>query len=91
MDRQTVEDIFLVIEISDTTLQKDRREKALLYAVAGIPDYWILDLNKRQVFIFRNFDGNRYQTELSLLPDRVCALVMLPEVQIPLSELFLPD
>jgi Uma2 family endonuclease len=34
----------LVIEVSDTTLPYDRGRKASLYAAAGIPDYWIVNL-----------------------------------------------
>ena len=34
----------LVIEISDTSLRFDTTEKMSLYAAAGIPDYWVLDL-----------------------------------------------
>jgi Uma2 family endonuclease len=40
------EDILLIIEISDSTLRKDRTEKLMLYASVGIPEYWILNLKK---------------------------------------------
>ena len=36
----------LIIEISDTTLRHDREAKSALYARAGIPDYWILNLKE---------------------------------------------
>ena len=44
----------LVIEISDTSLEFDRREKASLYAQAGIGDYWIVNLIGRSVEVYRN-------------------------------------
>jgi Uma2 family endonuclease len=44
----------LVVEVSDTTLRKDRTIKVHLYARAGIPDYWILNLADRQLELFRN-------------------------------------
>ena len=34
----------IVVEVSDKTLRYDRTRKASLYAKAGIPDYWVLDL-----------------------------------------------
>lgn len=34
----------LVVEVSDSTLAYDRGEKASLYASAGVPDYWVLNL-----------------------------------------------
>jgi Uma2 family endonuclease len=44
----------LVVEVSDTTLAFDTTDKAELYATAGIPDYWVLDLNGRQLHVFRD-------------------------------------
>jgi Uma2 family endonuclease len=42
----------LAVEVSDTTLSWDRR-KAGLYAAAGIEDYWILNLQKRELEVHR--------------------------------------
>jgi Uma2 family endonuclease len=84
-------DIFLIIEISDSTLRKDRQQKALIYAKAQIPEYWILAVNTRQAFIFRDTDGDRYQTEHCLSATDCCSMVALPDQNIPLSELFLPQ
>jgi len=44
----------LVVEISDSTLRKDRTIKAHLYAQAGLPDYWIINLVDRQLEVHRN-------------------------------------
>ena len=44
---------FLVIEVSDTTYLKDAGPKLRLYAWAGIPEYWIVNLPKRQVEVYR--------------------------------------
>src|ERR1700676_210653 len=44
----------LVVEISDTTLANDLGRKASLYARAGLPDYWIVNLVDEQVEVFRN-------------------------------------
>jgi Uma2 family endonuclease len=44
----------LVVEISDTTLAYDMREKAELYATANIPEYWVLDLDAGQLHVFRD-------------------------------------
>lgn len=46
-------DIALVVEVSDTTLHHDLTTKAALYARAGIPDYWVLDLNARRLVVHR--------------------------------------
>jgi Uma2 family endonuclease len=44
----------LVIEVSDTTLDFDRKEKAGIYVRNGIPEYWIINLSGRCVEVHRN-------------------------------------
>ncbi len=39
-----VETIVLIVEVSDTTLRFDLGKKAKLYAAAGVPEYWVADL-----------------------------------------------
>lgn len=43
----------LIVEVSDTTYAYDKREKASLYASAGVQDYWIVRLKTRQVEVYR--------------------------------------
>ena len=38
------EDVLLIVEVSHTTVKKDREEKVPLYAAAGIPAFWLLNL-----------------------------------------------
>lgn len=42
----------LVGEISDTTLTTNLDEKQQLYASLGIPEYWVIDVRGKQVFMF---------------------------------------
>lgn len=53
-------EIAVVIEVSDTTLQRDRNLKKRLYARAGIPVYWIINLPENQIEIYTQPSG---QTE----------------------------
>jgi Uma2 family endonuclease len=46
------EDIAMIIEISDSTLQRDRTIKKRIYARAGIPFYWIVNLAESQVEVY---------------------------------------
>src|SRR5215510_13348229 len=50
----TGEDIFLMVEIADTTLRKDRNIKLPIYARLGIPEVWIGDLGHDQLLVFRH-------------------------------------
>ncbi|WP_439630152.1 Uma2 family endonuclease [Gemmata sp.] len=44
----------LVAEVADSSLSFDLTTKAELYATAGVPEYWVLDLNGRQLHVFRD-------------------------------------
>jgi len=43
----------LIVEVSDTTLEFDQVDKAALYAMHGIPEYWIVDINGRRLEVRR--------------------------------------
>jgi hypothetical protein len=47
------DDIVLLVEVADTTLEDDRTEKARLYARARISPYWIINLIDAQVEVYR--------------------------------------
>jgi Uma2 family endonuclease len=53
-------DVLLVVEVSDTTLEYDRDVKARLYARAGLPETWVVDLNGDRVIVFRDVDNGEY-------------------------------
>jgi len=44
----------LIVEISDTSLRYDTTEKMSLYAAALIREYWVLDINGRQLLVHRD-------------------------------------
>jgi Uma2 family endonuclease len=58
--RQHPTTALLVVEISDTTLIFDRERKRELYARAGVPEYWIVNLLKRRVEVHRVPVGGDY-------------------------------
>lgn len=61
--KPTPKDVFIVIEVSDTTLRYDRGEKLKFYAIADIPDYWIVDLNKNIItqYLQPDIETGQYQ------------------------------
>ncbi len=63
------------LEISETSLSYDLTTKAELYATAGIPEYWVLDLEGKQLHVFRDprplspgLDTTAYSTHLTYSP-----------------------
>ena len=53
-------DVLLIIEVSDTTLRKDRSVKVPLYAAAGIPEVWIVALEEERVEVYRAPEDGHY-------------------------------
>jgi Uma2 family endonuclease len=58
----------LVIEAADSSLDFDVNEKRLLYASAGIREYWVVDINGRRLFVWRDPKAGDYTTPLSFGP-----------------------
>ena len=54
------EDVYLLIEGADTTLQMDREIKKPLYAEANIKEYWIVNLQDHQIEVFKNPKNGEY-------------------------------
>jgi Uma2 family endonuclease len=54
------EDVLLVIEVADTSLQFDRTVKARLYAAHGVPEYWVVDARSRTIEVFRSPHADGY-------------------------------
>jgi Uma2 family endonuclease len=50
--KPTPRDVALLIEVADSTLLLDRRDKGLLYALARIPEYWIINIPERRVEVY---------------------------------------
>lgn len=54
------DDTLLIIEVSNTSLKDDLGRKKLMYAAAGIPEYWVVDLNARVLHVFARPKGGDY-------------------------------
>ena len=82
----------LVVEVSDTTLFEDSTTKAELYATAGIPEYWIIDLNANVLKVLRDpqpiaAGGVAYRTVLQYGPGDTVASLAEPERPIRIADL----
>ena len=51
--RPTLSELVLVIEVADSSVQHDRTIKLPIYAAAGIPEYWILNIPDRKLEVYR--------------------------------------
>ncbi len=62
----TAQDIALVIEVADSTLERDRTSKKRLYARAGIPIYWIINLVDRSIEVYAQPENEDYQQQTTV-------------------------
>lgn len=53
-------DVFLIIEVAESSLAYDRGDKAAMYAEAGVQDYWVVNLRDRTVEVHRDPQGGKY-------------------------------
>jgi len=60
-DHPTTEDVFLIAEISDSSLAYDRQRKMPLYARHGVQEFWLVNLVENVIESFRNSDGEVYR------------------------------
>ena len=84
----------LVIEVADTSLRYDTTEKMSLYAASGLADYWVLDLNNRQLLIHRDPRpdpaqpfGFTYATRLTLGPADAAEPLAVPGRRVVVAEM----
>jgi hypothetical protein len=54
------ENIYLLIEISNRSLNKDLEEKTITYARNGIPEYWVIDLKNKKLIFHTQPQNNTY-------------------------------
>jgi Uma2 family endonuclease len=81
------EDILLIIEVSDTTLDFDRTTKANTYAEAGILEYWVLDVGGRQVYAMSEPDAGRYRSIARLTDSDHVSPIGFPDLEIVIAKL----
>ncbi|MEL6458422.1 MAG: Uma2 family endonuclease [Cyanobacteria bacterium J06621_15] len=86
----TPDEVYLVIEVADTTFKKDSETKGKAYAAAGIIDYWVLDVIKRQLHVFREPSENGYKSEVILKDNDVVSALNFSDLNIDISEMLPP-
>ncbi|TXT35473.1 MAG: hypothetical protein FD138_1339 [Planctomycetota bacterium] len=84
-------DILLAIEVADSSVSTDRSTKQRLYASAGIPRYWLINIPDSQVEVFEQPDpaSGRYRNHVIVAVTESLTLRLAPtdELNIQVSEL----
>ncbi len=84
----------LVVEVSDSSVRYDTTVKLSIYAAGGIADYWVLDVNARQLLVFRDpipdpttSHGHTYKTQLTLGAAGTVAPLAIPTTVVKVADL----
>jgi len=85
--RPRPEEVSLLIEVADTSLDFDTTVKAGLYASAGIADYWIVDLVSRAVIVLRDPRNGRYETQSTFRDQAAVSPLARPQASLLPAEL----
>lgn len=84
----------LVVEVADSSLDLDSTTKAELYATAGVPDYWVIDLENRKLLVFRDpvplpsgLGATAYRTRQSFNPNDTVTPLANPAAAVKVADL----
>lgn len=79
-------DLLLVIEVADSSLRRDLKLKAALYADHGIPEYWVFEIDSRRTHVHRLQDG-RYGRPTVEAPTTILMPRLLPQLRLRMADL----
>jgi Uma2 family endonuclease len=82
-------DILVLIEVADSSLEYDTTVKLGLYAILGIPEYWVADLQNNRVLIYSEPDADSYRSNREVRRGEIIAPRLVPDCRIP-ADLLLP-
>jgi Uma2 family endonuclease len=81
------EDIPLLIEVCDSSLNRDQK-KLPLYAASGIPEVWLVDLNSRTVFVYRNPAPEGYPDPQEYRPGQTISPLAFQDFSVSVNAIF---
>jgi Uma2 family endonuclease len=81
------EDVYLIIEVADSTLQFDREEKIPAYGAAGIAEAWLVNLPEQKIEVYREPHYTGYASKTILRPGETAHPSAFPDVTLDVAEL----
>jgi Uma2 family endonuclease len=79
----------LVVEVADSSLDFDTTDKRLLYARAGIREYWVVDINGRRLLVYRDPQSGDYATQQALGAADAVAPLAAPAAAVRVADLLI--
>ena len=88
-ERAAADDVLLLIEVSETSLERDREVKLPRYAAAGIPEVWIANVPARHVEAFSDPVDGVYQSHRIVPADGQVSPIAFPDVVLTVGDFLL--
>ncbi len=86
----TPSEVYLLIEVADSSLKYERETKGKAYARSGIADYWVLDVIDRKLHVFREPAQEGYQSEVIFSQESSVSPLQFPTLEIALQDMLPP-
>lgn len=83
----TAEDVLLLIEVTDSSLETDRAVKLPLYARAGIPEVWLVDVEAGVVDAYRTPSASGYLLRQRYLPGQTISALGELAITVAVNEI----
>jgi Uma2 family endonuclease len=83
-------EILLAVEVADTSVADDRTVKVPLYARAGIPETWLLNVVDGELEVYREPGPEGYARTSTLRPERQVAAEAFPDLVLRVADLLPP-
>ena len=80
------EDIYWIIEYSNSSLVKDLEEKQQIYAAANIQEYWVVNLKAKQLKVFQEPADEAYRVERTLTTGGITSIAF-PDVALSVEKI----
>jgi Uma2 family endonuclease len=84
--RPTADDVYLIIEVGNSTPERDTVVKRELYGRHGILEYWVFDLVAQELRVFRGPQNGDYQTDVRWTDPEI-TLEALPHLRLNAGQL----
>ena len=83
-------DILLIVEVAESSIDFDRNIKRRVYAKAGVPEYWLVDLNEDVVCVFSEPTSGAYRAVTDYRREQSITPRLLPALAISAFDLLGP-
>jgi len=87
LSHPTPDDVFLAVEVADTTLFTDRNRKIPLYAAAGVREVWLVDVNAGTIEVLRDPAPEGYRHQQTAARGARVACLAFPDIEVAVTDI----